>query len=159
MIAVFSRFWPLRKHEMLSPAFAFALPATVWGNMPPPSYQVQIPVGREPLYEWGGPVFLGLAGIAIVGWYWQARNVRTGPARAWIWAAAGCLVIGGSVFWVWTNRDAGRIDPGWISSPIVYMPCVWPLACTIVIAFGWRAFRPRKNEMVRGSSTEETGHE
>ena len=116
----------------------FPLPATL-ANVPT-YYRVDLPPGQEPVYEWAAPVFLALA-IATGGlWIARSRTVRTGRGRALLWAAAGCLAVAYSAGWLWAHRD-GRAVHGFFGSPgsvAVGMPLVWVVACTVVLAWGWR---------------------
>jgi hypothetical protein len=113
------------------------IPPTVWANMAP-SYSVQVPSGREPLYEWAAPVFLVLATAAGVVWLVRCRTMRTGRARALVWTAAGCLVVSYSAWWVWEHRDDTVHNPGWAAWAAVWMPCLWPAACLFVISIAWK---------------------
>src|SRR5262245_6049400 len=92
-------------------AAAATLPA-LWANMAP-SYSVQVPAGREAVYEWAGPAFLALAGVAAAVWLVRYRTLMTGRARALVWTAAGCLAVSFSAWWVWDSRDQVIHSPGW----------------------------------------------
>jgi hypothetical protein len=105
------------------------LSVTVWGNMPAPSYRVTVPAGRAALYEWAGPAFLALAAAAAGLWLARARTVRTGPARALLWLAAGCLSVSFAAWWVWSNRREGLIGPGMMSSAAATLPWLWLAVC------------------------------
>lgn len=121
------------------------LPLLVFGNMAPPNYRVDLPPGQEPVYQWAARIFLGLAVIAGGLWLARSRTVRTAWARALLWAAAGCLAVSYSAWWVWSHRNGpdqygGFGSTAWLA---VCMPLVWAVAAVVVIVWGWRSTRPR----------------
>ena len=124
------------------------LPVAVLGNVPT-YYRVDLPAGREPVYEWAAPVFLALAVASGGLWLARSRTVRTGRARALLWAAAGCLAVAYSAGWLWAHRDGNTVTgafgtPAWLA---VGMPLVWVVACGAVLAGGWRTVRPPASEL------------
>lgn len=114
----------------------------LWANAVGFRYRIEIPEGREPLYQWAGPVFLALAIVSLGLWLVRFRSARSGRVRALLWAGAGCLVVSLSAWWVWENRDAGLIEYGWVSSTIAYMPCVWVMVCLSVFVVKIRWYKP-----------------
>jgi hypothetical protein len=117
------------------------LPA-LWANLGPPSYRVEIPASREPVYEYAAPVFLSLAIVAGGLWIARSRSIRTPLARTLLWVFAGCLAVSLTAHWIWVNRHSGTVESSLASAPFVRMPLVWTTTCAILIAAGWRMFRP-----------------
>src|SRR5258708_1036025 len=101
------------------------LPAGVWANMGPPSYRVELPPGREPVYEYAGPVFPCLAIVAGGLWLARSRSVRTASARTLLWICFGCLAVSFTAHWIWANRRSGTTPSDFESSASVQMPLVW----------------------------------
>ena len=116
-------------------------PAAVWGDMAS-SYRVTVPEGREWLYEWAGPTFLALGVVAGGLWLARGRSTGTGPARALLWAAAGCLAVSYSAWWVWAHRGDVVLEPGWAAWAAVAMPWLWVAASAAVVWRGWRRVHP-----------------
>lgn len=91
------------------------LPLTLFANGFIPGRGIAVPEGREALYYWAAPVFLSL-GVLVFGlWVARVRNVRTGPARAPLWAGAGFLAVSYSAWGIGAHQETGVFHPGWAS--------------------------------------------
>ena len=111
------------------------------GNMPPPSYQVTIPPGREWVYEIVPWVFVALAVAAGGLWLARRRVLRPATRRTLLWLAAGGLAVGYSSAWLWGHRDAGVVPPDLPASVAVWMHGVWGVSAAVVLLAGWRHVR------------------
>jgi hypothetical protein len=105
-----------------------------------PVFRVTIPEGWEPVYRWAAPAFLVLAVVSF-GWWLRVRSARTGRTRAFLWLAAGSLVIAFSAGWLWLNRDEVKVDAGLVSLTAVFMPWCWWFAALAVIVTCWQRVR------------------
>jgi hypothetical protein len=124
------------------------LSVALLGNMPPPSYQVTLPRGREWVYESAAGAFVALALAAFGLWYTRGRALRPALRRALLWLAAGCLAVAYSSWWLWDHRDAGLVPPRLAASVAVWMPGLWAAGCAVVLLGGWRHERGGRPERV-----------
>jgi len=106
-------------------------------NMRPPSYEVNIPHGREWIYEYAAGVFATMAIVASGWWCLRRRTLRPASRRALLWLVAGCAAVAYSVGWAWSHRDAGLVPSDLPGSIAAWMPWVWGAGCAAVLALGW----------------------
>jgi hypothetical protein len=113
----------------------------LFGNMPPPSYLVTLPPGREWVYEVAAWVFAALAMAASGLWFVRRRTLQPSSRRALLWLTAGSLAVVYSARWLWRHRDGGVVPPDLLASVAFGMPGVWAVGSAIVMLAGWRRVR------------------
>lgn len=104
---------------------------SILANMPPPSYQVQIPTEQFLWYQLAAPLFLALAVLSFGLWFARSRGLRRGSDRAMLIACVGFLCLSYSALWIWQNRE-GSISKRDIAAIVaVEMPFLWVQFCML----------------------------
>lgn len=110
-----------------------------------PGRDIGVPEGREAVYHWAGPILLSLAILVLGLWLARVRHVRTGSARALVWAGVGFLVVSCTAWGLGAHEGTGVFYPGWASwwaFPILAsLAGVWWLARVRLARLG--PLRPR----------------
>jgi hypothetical protein len=96
---------------------------------------IGVPAGQEPIYHWAGPVSFSLAVFFFGLWLVRGSSVRTGRARALLWAGAGCLAVCYSAWGIGDNEGHRVFRPTWTG--------VWAFPGLAVLGFGWWLVRGR----------------
>jgi hypothetical protein len=122
--------------------------ASLFANMPPPSYEVTIPRDRETIYEVAAPLFVALAIAAGGLWYARRHTLRSDVRRALLWLSGGCLAVAYSSWWMWDHRNAGIVEPNLVAIVAVAMPGLWMFCCAVIFLTGPR---PRGGGSGQGS--------
>jgi hypothetical protein len=113
----------------------------VFANMGPPSYQVNIPPQREPVYLFAAPIFLSLAMATGGLWLVQGRRFQPGTRRILLLLGVGGLAVGYSSWWLWKSRGGVVDGPNFAAWVAVSMPCLWVPFSAVVLIGSMRSFR------------------